>query len=385
MDTARSAPPTSLYVHVPFCLKRCAYCDFATAPYDDASAKAYVPRLLQELERVPAGAPMETIYFGGGTPTALAEPDLERLLAAVRARVTLRAGCDWTCEANPESVTPAKARLLREAGVNRVSLGAQSFQAEVLQALGRDHAPPHVFKALELLRTAGFRRLTLDLMFAAPGQTLAQLDADLEQLTALQLDHVSAYCLAYESGTPLTRMRSEGRVTPHDDDTELLHYRRVREQLAAAGLAHYEISNYARPGEESRHNLVYWRGEEYYGLGLGAGSYEHGTRRTNTRVLADYLGAWPAALDGAPRPPHEAETLEPAAKARERAILGLRLRAGLDPAAFAAASGFSLEQLYREGEIDSLIARGVLERAASRVRLTERGLELADEVFVELV
>lgn len=397
MNSPRAAPPTSLYVHVPFCLKRCAYCDFATAPYDDASAKAYVPRLLQELERVPAGAPMATIYFGGGTPTALAEPELERLLAAVRERVTLLPGCEWTCEANPESVTPAKARLLREAGVNRVSLGAQSFQPEVLQALGRDHAPPHVFKALELLRAAGFRRLTLDLMFAAPGETLAQLDADLAQLTALELDHVSAYCLAYEAGTPLTRMRADGRVTPHDDDTELVHYRRVRERLAAAGLAHYEISNYARPGEESRHNLVYWRGEEYFGLGLGAGSYEYGTRRTNTRVLADYLGEWAAeppadarsAAHGislaAPRPPHEAETLEPAAKARERAILGLRLRAGLDPAAFAAASGFSLEQLYRDGEVDSLIARGVLERAAGRVRLTERGLELADEVFVELV
>jgi len=374
-------PPGSLYVHVPFCIRRCAYCDFATAPYDDASAKAYVPRLLEELQRVPDGAPMATIYFGGGTPTALAEPELERLLAAVRTRVRLAPDGEWTCEANPESVTPAKAKLLRDHGVNRVSLGAQSFQDSVLQSLGRDHAPRHVFKALELLRDAGFRRLTLDLMFAAPGETTADLEKDLATLTSLGLDHVSAYCLTYEAGTPLTRMRAEGRVTPQEDDAELVQYRLVRERLAAAGLAHYEISNYARPGAESRHNLVYWRGEEYFGLGLGAGSYEHGTRRTNTRVLAEYLGDW----RGAAYPPHEAETLDAAAKARERVILALRLRAGLDPASFAASSGFALDALYRDGELDRLARLGLLERADGRLRLTARGLELADEVFVELV
>lgn len=379
---ARPSPaPTSLYVHVPFCIRRCAYCDFATAPYDDDSAQAYLPRLLQELERVPAGAPMRTVFFGGGTPTALKERELARLLAAVRERIVPLPGFEWTCEANPESVTPTKAALLREHGVDRVSLGAQSFQPTVLAALGRDHAPAHVFRALELLRAAGFRRLSLDLMFAAPGETVADLERDLATLTTQQLDHVSAYCLTYEAGTPLTRMRAEGRVTPQDDDAELVQYRIVRERLAAAGLDHYEISNYARAGAESRHNLVYWRGEEYFGIGLGAGSYEHGTRRTNTRLLSGYLGEWGSAH----HPPHEAETLEPEAKARERAILGLRLRAGLDRAAFAQASGFTLEQLYREGELESLARRGVLDLAADRVRLTPRGLELADEVFVELV
>jgi oxygen-independent coproporphyrinogen-3 oxidase len=376
-----AAAPTALYVHVPFCIRRCAYCDFATAPYDDDSARAYVPRLLHELERVPRGAPMRTAYFGGGTPTALHERELERLLAAVCARIAPRAGFEWTCEANPESVTPAKAALLRDHGVNRVSLGAQSFQPAVLAALGRDHAPDHVFRALDTLRAAGFRRLTLDLMFAAPGETTAQLEADLATLAGLGLDHVSAYCLTYEAGTPLTRMRAEGRVTPHEDDVELVQYRLVRERLAAAGLAHYEISNYARPGEESRHNLVYWRGEEYFGLGLGAGSYEHGTRRTNTRLLPHYLGEWGAS----PFPPHEAETLEPAAKARERAILGLRLRAGLDPRDFTAPRGGTLAELYRDGELESLERRGLLARGDGRIRLTDRGLELADEVFVELV
>lgn len=372
--------PRALYVHVPFCIRRCAYCDFATAPYDAASADRYLQRLARELERVPRGAPLDTIYFGGGTPTSLSEAQLDALLSAVRSR-TDGARHEWTCEANPESVTPAKARLLRAAGVDRVSLGAQSFDRQVLAALGREHAPEHVFRALEILRDAGFERLTLDLMFAAPGETEAQLRRDLAQLAALELEHVSAYCLTYESGTPLTRMRAEGRVTPQSDDVELLQYRLVRELLAAAGLAHYEISNFARPGRESRHNLVYWRGEEYFGVGLGAGSYEQGTRRSNTRLLDEYLGDW----RGSPYPPHEAETLDAAARARERVILGLRLRRGIEAGAWRATSGFALDELYPGGEIGRLEEQGLLESSDGSLRLTERGLELADEVFVELV
>jgi oxygen-independent coproporphyrinogen-3 oxidase len=372
--------PRALYVHVPFCIRRCAYCDFATAPYDAASADLYVKRLAHELERVPRATPLDTIYFGGGTPTSLSEPQLAALLDSVRARVS-GARAEWTCEANPESVTPAKARLLRDAGVDRVSLGAQSFDPQVLAALGREHAPAHVFRALEILREAGFARLTLDLMFAAPGETDKQLQSDLAQLAALNLEHVSAYCLTYENGTPLTRMRSEGRVTPQTDDVELVQYRLVRERLAAAGLIQYEISNFARPGCESKHNLVYWRGEEYFGVGLGAGSYEHGTRRSNTRLLDEYLSDW----RGSQYPPHEAETLEPAAKARERVILGLRLRRGVETGAWPARTGFTLAELYPGGELERLLEQGLLEEVAGALRLTERGLELADEVFVDLV
>lgn len=372
--------PRALYVHVPFCIRRCAYCDFATAPYDAGSADRYLRRLELELERVPRGAPLDTIYFGGGTPTALSEAELASLLAAVRER-TGGAKSEWTCEANPESVTVEKARLLRDAGVDRVSLGAQSFDPRVLAALGREHAPEHVFRALEILRDAGFERLTLDLMFAAPGETVEQLRSDLKQLAALDLEHVSAYCLSYEPGTPLTKMRATGRVTPESDEVELRHFRLVRERLAAAGLAHYEISNFARPGRESRHNLVYWRGEEYFGIGLGAGSYEQGTRRSNTRRLDEYLSDW----GGSPYPPHEAETLAPAAKARERVILGLRLRRGIDAPAWRATTGFTLDEIYPGRELERLADQGLLERSGDSLRLTERGLELADEVFVELV
>lgn len=351
---------------------------------------------------MPRGAPLRTIYLGGGTPTALSDAQLALLLGRVHERIGDARPAnppapaaaprgpvqEWTCEANPESVTREKARLLREAGVDRVSLGAQSFDPEVLAALGRDHAPAHVFRALDVLRDAGFRRLSLDLMFAAPGETSAQLERDLATLSGLGLEHVSAYCLAYEPGTPLTRLRAEGRVTPATDDVELVQFRIVRERLASAGLDHYEISNFARPGAESLHNLVYWRGEEYFGVGLGAGSYEHGTRRTNTRTLADYLGEWGGdAATGEPArfPPHEAETLDPRSRAREMVILGLRLRRGIEECALEAGSGFDLAQLYPDGEIDALVERGLLEPAEGCVRLTDRGLELADEVFVALV
>jgi oxygen-independent coproporphyrinogen-3 oxidase len=372
--------PRALYVHVPFCIRRCANCDFATAPYDAASADLYLDRLLHELERVPRGAALDTIYFGGGTPTALSEPQLARLLDAVRDRVG-RARLEWTCEANPESVTPAKARLLRDAGVDRVSLGAQSFDRAVLQALGREHAPEHVFAALAILKAAGFERLTLDLMFAAPTESSAQLERDLATLASLELEHVSAYCLTYEPGTPLTRMRAEGRVTPQPDDVELVQYRMVRARLADAGLAHYEISNFARPGRESRHNLVYWRGEEYFGVGLGTGSYEHGTRRTNTRLLDEYLSDW----RGSPFPPHEAETLAADAKARERVVLGLRLTRGIATSEWKERTGFTLAELYPGGEVETLVGRGLLEKVDGALRLTERGVELADEVFIDLV
>jgi oxygen-independent coproporphyrinogen-3 oxidase len=377
--------PTSLYIHVPFCIRRCSYCDFATAPYDEASADAYLTRLARELNRVPKHARMRTIYLGGGTPTALSDRQLGSLLTSVRDRLDLSASdtalLEWTCEANPESLTPSNVKLLCEAGVNRVSLGAQSFDDAVLATLGREHAPRHVFRAIELLRAAGFRRLSLDLMFAAPGETLAQLEKDLETVIELGLTHVSAYCLTYEPGSPLTRLRANGRIDPATEEMELAHYRRSREFLSGNGLPQYEISNFASTGYESFHNQVYWRGEEYFGVGLGAGGYEAGVRRSNTRDLHQYLGAW----DAPDSPPHESETLEPRARAREIVVLGLRMLRGIDARALVARTGFALEALYPEGQIARLVDLGLLDRSEPFVRLTERGLELADEVFVDLV
>ena len=282
---------------------------------------------------------------------------------------------------NPETADNRHLNTVKRYEVGRISLGAQSFQPRVLAALGREHVPEHVRGAVELLRDAGFDNLSLDLMFGAPQQTLEELEADLDQLLALDVPHVSAYCLTYEPGTPLTGALRRGRVSRLAVDDELAQYRRVRDRLAQHGLSQYEISNYARPGHASRHNQTYWRADPYYGVGLGAGSYVGGVRRSNTRSLRAYLGEWPEPH----RPPHEAEVLDPPARARERVILALRTVAGLDLDQLRADTGFRLDDLYPRSRLEHWIELGLLIHEPPTLRASARGLELADSLFVELV
>jgi oxygen-independent coproporphyrinogen-3 oxidase len=288
---------------------------------------------------------------------------------------------EWTCEANPETVHPQLASMLRESGVDRISLGAQSFQARVLESLGRDHDPRHVESAIETLRTAGFEELSVDLMFAAPQQTIEDLDRDLDRVLEFGLPHLSAYCLSYETGTPLTQRWQQGRVPRASEDHELRLYRRIRERLTAAGYRHYEISNYALPGHECKHNLVYWMGRPYYGFGLGAGSYEGGVRRTNTRNLHAYLGPWP----GPDRPPHDAEELPDLERARELVVLGLRLADGVEHARLESETGFAFEDLYDLALIQRWQDLGLVELDAAGLRCTPAGFEVADSLFADLV
>lgn len=334
----------------------------------------------QEIDRIEPAKDLQTIFFGGGTPTVLPDSLLSPLLGRIRDLCALPPR-EWTCEANPETVTPERARLLSQAGVNRVSLGAQSFQLETLRSLGRDHAPRDVFRALDVLREEGLDNLSLDLIFAAPGQTRAQLDRDLDVLLDLDLPHVSAYCLTYESGTPLTQQWQQGRVAKASEDTELLLYRRIQRRLGEAGYQQYEISNYARPGFECQHNQVYWRAESYYGLGLGAGSYEHGVRRTNTRNLHEYLGPWPEPH----RPPHESEELDRPARAREQVVLGLRTAEGVALPRLNDETGHTLGDLYEPGTLERFQELGFLLRDETSMRLTLRGFEVADSILSELV
>ncbi len=358
-------------------MKRCSYCDFAIAPYSTDGAARYLARLEQELEQLPAPASLRTVYIGGGTPSALSHAELQRLLTNIRGRLAVDPD-EWTLEANPESVDAEKAALLHSFGIHRISLGAQSSSATTLQAIGRDHDPADTGRALQLLRQAGVRNINIDLMFAAPEQSMAELEVDLDRLLELDPDHVSTYCLTYEDNTPMTLAWKNGKVARADDETELEFYRLVRQRLAEAGYVHYEISNFAKPGRESLHNQVYWKGREYFGVGLGAASYVNGVRRTNTRHLAEYLGDWQG------RPPHESEELDPPARARELVILGLRMREGLEESRVRQL-GFSLEQLYPDRSLDRLLQQGLLSRANGRLCLTERGLELADHVSAELV
>jgi oxygen-independent coproporphyrinogen-3 oxidase len=373
-----------LYVHVPFCVRKCSYCDFYSLaqPPDRAAPDAarYLAALEVELASLPPGFVPETIFFGGGTPTELATADLSRLLAMVRRRVDPGRVREWTCESNPGTLTPEKAELLRASGVNRVSLGVQSFDPENLRFLGRIHTAEEAVAGFRLLRACGFGNVNLDLIFGIPGSSQETLRRDLETLAALGPEHASCYCLIFEEGTPLARMRAQGLVREVAEEDELAQYALAREVLARAGYRHYEISNFARPGRECRHNLLYWGAGEYVGVGPSAHSHWGGARWGNVKSLVLWTERL---LAGRPARDFE-ERLEPEARAREALVMGLRRTDGVERAAFRAETGFDYAAL-RGREIERLAGLGLLEEAGGRLRLTERGLFVSDAVFAELV
>lgn len=347
----------------------------------DHLADRYLDAVERELELVVGRpSPVETIFVGGGTPTRLSVEQLDRLMGLIRRWFPLEAGGEWTVEANPETINGEKAQALAEGGVNRVSLGAQSFRPRLLKALERDHDPEHIPRALEILRPR-FSRWSLDLIFGAPGSTLDDWTGDLEAALGLGPSHLSCYGLTYEKGTSLWKQWRQGTVESVDEGVELAMFERTIDRLGEAGLSQYEISNFARPGEESRHNLVYWANDAYHGIGLGAARYVEGVRAVNTRDLMAYLRRIEAGQEAI----GPIERLDPEPRARETAVLMLRRTAvGLDRADFLRRTGFALDALVGE-ELERLVGRGWLEDDGDRVRLTRDGLRLADTVFGKLV
>jgi oxygen-independent coproporphyrinogen III oxidase len=323
-----------LYVHLPFCAHRCGYCDFVTATGRDHLHGPYVDALLRELSEEHDGAAVETIFLGGGTPTYTALPELLRLLRA------LPPAQELTVEANPETVTPELARELRGAGVNRVSLGAQTFQPHLLRVLERRATPSEVERAFGYLRDAGFDNLSLDLIYGIPDQTPKQLAADLAQAIALGPEHISAYELEAKPGTRFTV--GHGAELERQAEQMEDYFERVVETLTGAGYRWYETANFCRDGKRAQHNLGYWLGRNYLGIGLGAVSTLGNQRRRNTPKLARYLQG---------RYDREIELLDDETRARERVMLGLRLdeplplgglRTALDPAGLARAEQLGL-------------------------------------------
>jgi oxygen-independent coproporphyrinogen-3 oxidase len=359
-----------LYVHLPFCASRCGYCDFVTVVGQDGRHAAYVDALLAELalEGDVLAPRLESVFLGGGTPTLTEPRSLERLLRA------LPPAEEVTVEANPETVTPAVAALLREGGVTRVSLGAQSFQPRLLEVLERRARPDDVRRAFAILREAGFDNLSLDLIYGIPGQNAADLDADLSAALALESEHLSAYELEAKPGTRFTH--AHGEELRHQADAMETYFERVVARLTEAGYRWYETANFCRASERdlrSRHNLAYWRGLDYLALGIGAVSTIAGRRWRTTPRLGRYL----ASLQAGERPERELEELPPPVRDSERVLLGLRLDeplslAGLGGAVDAAA----VERLERLG----LVARD-----GSSLTLTERGRFLGGGVTAELL
>jgi putative oxygen-independent coproporphyrinogen III oxidase len=368
----------SLYVHVPFCATRCGYCDFNTYTAAElgaapgASQDAYLAAAVAELElaRVVLGQtpPVQTIFFGGGTPTMLPAAALAGLLGAITERFDLAPDAEVTTEANPESVDLAYLEVLVEAGFNRLSLGMQSARPSVLAVLERRHSPGRVSEVVRQARAAGFTSVSLDLIYGSPGETSADWLASLEAAVALAPEHLSAYSLTVEDGTRLAAKVARGEVAGIDEDDQADRYLVAEEMLSATGYANYEISNWARPGQECRHNLAYWRGDDWWGIGPGAHSHVGGVRWWNVRHPRDYARR----LAAQSSPAQGREVLSADERHVERILLELRL-----------ADGLSVEVLD-EGEmsrVGAFIVDGLAEIVGGRLRLTGAGRLLADGVI----
>jgi oxygen-independent coproporphyrinogen-3 oxidase len=356
-----------LYVHLPFCAHRCGYCDFVTVVGRRGEHEWYVDALLAEL-RLEAGVladPLETVFVGGGTPTFTEPGALERLVRS------LPAAAEVTVEANPETVTAEMAELLSRNRVNRVSLGAQSFNTALLDVLERLSGPEDVRRAVRLLRNAGFENLSLDLIYGIPGQGSAELDRDIEQALALEPAHISYYELEAKPGTRFTH--AHGRELERQAEAMEGYFERVVERLTGAGYRWYETANFCRPAREARHNLGYWLGRDYLGIGVGAFSTIGGERRRNLPKLAAYVGASAAGES----PPREVEVLDDATRWRERLMLGLRLDAPLPYA--------EVEPVIDRVALERLVRLELVEQTGGALRLTPRGRFLGGAVTVELL
>ena len=361
-----------LYFHIPFCPKLCPYCSFFVEVGGKNKTRAFLDALLRDVERACAEYEVrpETIYFGGGTPSALSEDHLEYLLGGLRDRLDLSALAEWTLEANPATVRAGKARLIRSLGVTRISLGVQSWDDNVLRTLGRVHSAAQAEKTFRILREAGFPGINVDLMFAVPGQTVEQWRGTLENTVRLAPDHVSGYCLTYEEDTEFFRKLTGGTFR-QDEERDADFFDLAMDSLPAADLAQYEISNYARPGHESRHNRAYWLGADYLGFGPSAFSTVGGVRWENVRDTAEYTRR---VLAGGSAAGFREEL---SAERRLGEIMAFRIRM---------AEGIPLSEVSPWGEqMDEFTRIGLIEVAAGRVRLTRRGRMLADsvaEIFV---
>lgn len=322
------SPPPHVYVHVPFCARRCVYCDFAIAVRRHVPVDEYVDAIERELALRFAGEQpwaAATIYLGGGTPSRLGGDGVARLLETLRRRVELEPRSELTIEANPDDVTIGAARAWRDAGVNRLSLGAQSFDDGVLHWMHRTHDAATIGKAFDAARAAGIEDISLDLIFALPNEVERSWEADLRAALALEPTHISLYGLTTEPATPLGRWRDRGAITEAHDERYEHEYLHAHEALRAGGFDHYEVSNFARPGRRARHNSSYWTGSSYAGLGPGAHEYDGSTRRWNVDPYVEWVRQLGQGLD----PIDARETLDEENRAAERVYLGLRTSDGL--------------------------------------------------------
>lgn len=369
----------NLYVHIPFCQRRCYYCDFASSEYKSEMADSYLEALGVEFTRRAYGMCPETIYIGGGTPTCLPFEKLEQLLDILDL-LDQRDLKEFTVEANPGTLTMDKLILLKEAGVTRISLGVQTFNQRGLDTLGRFHSAKDARFAIALLHEAGFDNLSVDLIFAWPGQQESEWRDDLAKVLRLNVPHVSCYGLSYPEGTTIQKMLEEGRIQKMGEDQERELFDLMDEVLEAGGRQRYEISNFALPGHRCLHNINYWKGGTYTGIGAGAHSYEGSTRFGNCGSLTQYIermNSKGTAIDFVDEIPSEA-------RSRECAVIWLRLRDGINREEFRERTGWELTALLGSN-LERMLKGGWLEWQGESLRLTKRAIPVADSVLSEIV
>jgi len=372
-----------LYLHIPYCLHKCGYCDFNSHNINEAEMESYVQSLLSEMEQAAKDArnyQVDTIFFGGGTPTTLPFSDLARILKACHQHFQVDPQAEITCEANPATIPQTDLAQLREAGFNRLSIGVQSFDPDELKRLERVHSVDEVYLTVQRAREANFENLSLDLMFGLPGQTVERWRDNLQKAIDLEPDHISAYNLTIEPDTVFYKQQSQGQLIMPADDFQRELFEITIDTLTGAGYEHYEISNYAKPGKQSRHNLNYWVDGEYLGLGAGASSFFNGDRTKNTSLPARYI----AQINKSKTAVESRETPDKRQRMGEAVMLGLRLMKGLNLATFEQQFSISFLDVYVD-TIEKLKGMGLLEISGGRAALTHEGLFLADSVIIEFI
>ncbi|KXA62381.1 putative oxygen-independent coproporphyrinogen III oxidase [Streptococcus mitis] len=365
--------PTSAYVHIPFCTQICYYCDFSKVFIKNQPVDSYLEHLLEEFQSYDIQK-LSTLYIGGGTPTALSAPQLEVLLDGLTKNLDLSVLEELTIEANPGDLDADKIAVLKNSAVNRVSLGVQTFDDKMLKKIGRSHLEKDIYENIDRLKLAGFDNISIDLIYALPGQTMEQVKENVAKAIGLDIPHMSLYSLILENHTVFMNRMRRGKLPLPKEELEAEMFEYIIEELERAGFEHYEISNFSKPSFESRHNLMYWDNAEYYGIGAGASGYVNGIRYKNHGPIRHYLSA---VEEGNARIIEE--HLSQKEQMEEEMFLGLRKKSGVSMVRFEEKFGRSFDGLYGE-IVKDLVQQGLMQIEGDRVRMTKRGLFLGDTV-----
>jgi oxygen-independent coproporphyrinogen-3 oxidase len=369
--------PKAAYIHVPFCHSRCPYCSFTVVANRMDLVDRYVEAVSRELTNLECPQSVNTIFIGGGTPTLLPREAMERLLTTIRSWLPLAENGEWSIEANPQDVEPNLCAFLRDQGVNRVSLGGQSFDIAKLKTLGRDHTGDQLARSIDVA-TQWFDEVSVDLIFGVPGEDMQVWKSDLQAATSRGVSHLSTYGLTYEKGAQYWSQLQKGQIVAVSEETELEMYLYAIETLTQNGMDHYEVSNFAKPGSKCRHNQTYWQGDPWFGFGPGAAAYVDGTRCVNHRSTLKYLQR----MEAGQSPVAESQKLDWSTRTRERFIFGMRQLKGVEWNSLANSGDPEAVEAIAQ-QIPKHIALGFIEWHDGHIRLTPQGLPISDSLWLD--